>query len=276
MKLYQPLPLNPAVMFRSLWQHRQLVWQMGKRDVLGRYRGSLMGLGWSLFNPLLLLMVYTFVFSVVFPNRWGGAGEVDRGDFAIILFAGMIVHGLLAECLNRAPTLLLNHQNYVKKVVFPLEILPWVTLLSALFHTAISVGVLLLVQALLSQQLPWTIVLLPLIWLPFIAAIMGVSWVLASLGVYLRDVAQVTTLLTTVLLFMSPVFYSLSALPERFQFVLLLNPLTFIIEQTRAVLVFGVLPNWGGLLWYSLVAGLVMWLGFAWFQKTRGGFADVL
>jgi lipopolysaccharide transport system permease protein len=276
MKLYQPLPLSPLAILRSLWQHRQLVWQMSKREVLGRYRGSMMGLAWSLFNPIFMLLVYTFVFSVVFETRWGVSTDEGRGAFAVILFAGMVVHGLFAECINRAPSLILNNTNYVKKVVFPLEILPWATLVSALFHTAISVLVLLLAEWVLMGGIPWTVVLLPLVWLPFIASIMGVSWLLASLGVYLRDVAQITGLVTTVLLFMSPVFYPLSRLPEKFQAWLLLNPLTFIIEQTRQVVVFGNLPDWGGLLVYGLFAGLLLWLGFVWFQKTRGGFADVL
>lgn len=276
MKLYQPLPLSPLAILRSLWQHRQLVWQMSKREVLGRYRGSMMGLAWSLFNPIFMLLVYTFVFSVVFETRWGVSTDEGRGAFAVILFAGMVVHGLFAECVNRAPSLILNNTNYVKKVVFPLEILPWATLVSALFHTAISVLVLLLAEWVLMGGIPWTVVLLPLVWLPFIGSIMGVSWLLASLGVYLRDVAQITGLVTTVLLFMSPVFYPLSRLPEKFQTWLLLNPLTFIIEQTRQVVVFGNLPDWGGLLVYGLFAGLLLWLGFVWFQKTRGGFADVL
>ncbi|MBO0613237.1 MAG: hypothetical protein RL122_1270 [Pseudomonadota bacterium] len=276
MKLYQPLPISPLALFDSLWRNRQLIWQMSKREVLGRYRGSMMGVAWSFFNPIFMLAVYTFVFSFVFKSRWDVDVSVDQGGFAVILFAGMIVHGLFAECVNRAPGLLLNNVNYVKKVVFPLEILPWTILVSALFHTAISVLVLLVAELLLMHHVPWTILLLPLVWLPFVVAIMGVSWFLASLGVYLRDVAQITGLVTTVLLFMSPVFYPLSKLPEKFQALLLLNPLTFMIEQTREVLVWGNLPNWGGLLIYSVCAGLVAWLGFVWFQKTRGGFADVL
>lgn len=276
MKLYQPPPTSPLALFDSLWRNRQLIWQMSKREVLGRYRGSMMGVAWSFFNPIFMLAVYTFVFSFVFKSRWDVDVSVDQGGFAVILFAGMIVHGLFAECVNRAPSLLLNNINYVKKVVFPLEILPWTILVSALFHTAISVLVLLIAELLLMHSLPWTVIFLPLVWLPFVVAIMGVSWFLASLGVYLRDVAQITGLVTTVLLFMSPVFYPLSKLPEKFQALLLLNPLTFMIEQTREVLVWGNLPNWGGLLIYSICAGLVAWLGFLWFQKTRGGFADVL
>lgn len=277
MKLYQPLPLSPVTILRSLWQHRQLVWQMSKREVLGRYRGSMVGLAWSFFNPIFMLLVYTFVFSVVFETRWGVSTETEgRGSFAVILFAGMVVHGLFAECVNRAPSLILNNANYVKKVVFPIEILPWTTLVSALFHAAISLLVLLVAEWVLMGRIPWTALLLPVVWLPFVVSIMGVSWLLASLGVYLRDVAQITGLITTVLLFMSPVFYPLSKLPPQLQGWLLLNPLTFIIEQTREVLVFGHLPDWGGLFIYSVLACLLAWFGFAWFQKTRGGFADVL
>ncbi|MDQ5768378.1 ABC transporter permease [Thiothrix subterranea] len=276
MQLYQPLPLSPLAMLGSVWRNRQLIWQMSKRDVLGRYRGSMIGMAWSFFNPLFMLAVYTFVFSVVFESRWGVDTGESRGSFAVILFAGLVVHGLLAECVNRAPGLILSNANYVKKVVFPLEILPWVTLVSALFHTGISLLVLLIAELLLMQHVPWTVLLLPLVWLPFVMGIMGISWFLAALGVYVRDVAQITGLLTTVLLFMSPVFYPLSRLPEHFQTVLLLNPLTFMIEQTRQLVIWGNAPDWGGLLLYSAVACLVAWLGFVWFQKTRGGFADVL
>ncbi|WP_308874173.1 ABC transporter permease [Thiothrix subterranea] len=207
MQLYQPLPLSPLAMLGSVWRNRQLIWQMSKRDVLGRYRGSMIGMAWSFFNPLFMLAVYTFVFSVVFESRWGVDTGESRGSFAVILFAGLVVHGLLAECVNRAPGLILSNANYVKKVVFPLEILPWVTLVSALFHTGISLLVLLIAELLLMQHVPWTVLLLPLVWLPFVMGIMGISWFLAALGVYVRDVAQITGLLTTVLLFMSPVFY---------------------------------------------------------------------
>ena len=276
MQLYQPLPLSPLAMLDSAWRNRQLIWQMSKRDVLGRYRGSMIGMAWSFFNPLFMLAVYTFVFSVVFESRWGVDTSESRGSFAVILFAGLVVHGLLAECVNRAPSLILSNANYVKKVVFPLEILPWVTLVAALFHTGISLLVLLIAEFMLMPYVPWTVLLLPLVWLPFVIGIMGISWFLASLGVYVRDVAQITGLVTTVLLFMSPVFYPLSKLPENFQTLLLLNPLTFIIEQTREVVIWGNAPDWGGLLLYSVVACLIAWLGFVWFQKTRGGFADVL
>lgn len=261
---------------RSLWRNRYLTYQLARRDVIGRYRGSVMGLTWSFFHPLLMLTIYTFVFSVVFETKWGVATEGGQAAFAVILFAGMVVHGLFAEVLNRAPTLILQNTNYVKRVIFPLEILPLTSLISALFHTLISLAVLLLAIVVLHGQLHWTALLLPLVLLPLIVLALGVAWFLAAVGVYVRDVGQVMGVVATVLLFGSPVFFPLSAIPPAFQKFIMLNPLTFIIEQLRAVLLFGQLPNIGGLAIYFMISVLVMWLGYASFQKMRKGFADVL
>jgi lipopolysaccharide transport system permease protein len=265
-----------AEMFRSLWRNRGLIWQMTKREVIGRYRGSLMGLAWSFFNPIVMLTVYTFVFSVVFNARWGAGGEERKIDFAIILFVGMIVHGLFAECVNRAPGLILSNVNYVKKVVFPLEVLPWIAMGSALFHTLVSLVVLLGACLILNLHIPWTVILFPLVAVPLLLVTMGLAWFLAATGVFVRDIGQTTGIITTILLFLSPVFYPVSALPEKYQALLLINPLTFIIEESRQVLIWGKPPNWIGWAGYSMASGVVAWLGFWWFQKTRSGFADVL
>lgn len=273
----QNFPIVPREMAVSLWRNRGLILALVKREVVGRYRGSVMGVAWSFFNPLLMLVIYTFVFSVVFKARWGvGGGEESKTGFAIMLFVGMIVHGLFAECVNRAPGLILSNVNYVKKVIFPLEILPWVSFGAALFHSTISLGVLLLAQLILFQQMPWTVIFFPFVLLPLVFATMGFSWFLAALGVYLRDIGQVTSLFTTVLLFVSPVFYPISVLPKKYQGFLQLNPLTFIIEEGRRTLIFGQPPDMSR--WVvMLAAGMVIaWAGFAWFQKMRRGFADVL
>ncbi len=267
---------SPAELFASLWRNRRLIRTLVKREVVGRYRGSVMGIAWSFFNPLLMLIIYTFVFSVVFKARWGTSVSESKTDFAIVLFVGMIVHGLFAECVNRAPGLILSNVNYVKKVVFPLEILPWVAFGSALFHTTVSIVVLLVAQLTLSHQIPWTVILFPFILIPLIFATMGFAWFLAALGVYVRDIGQITGMFTTVLLFISPVFYSISALPIQYQGWLQLNPLTFIIEEGRNTLIFDKAPDigqWTIILFASL---LIAWVGFAWFQKSRKGFADVL
>lgn len=269
-------PTSPASLLSSLYNHRQLISQMTRREVVGRYKGSVMGLLWSFLNPLFMLAVYTFVFSVVFKARWGNGGDESRGEFAVILFAGMIVHGLFAEVLNRAPTLILGNVNYVKKVVFPLEILPVVSLFAALFHCLVSITVLLGAKLLITGTLHATSLLLPLVLLPLMVFTLGMAWFLASLGVFLRDVGQTIGILTTIMLFLSPVFFPISSLPHELQPLMMANPLTFIIEQARDVLIWGRLPNWGGLGIYMAGASLMAWIGYLWFQKTRRGFADVL
>ncbi|CAG4885533.1 ABC transporter permease [Paraburkholderia gardini] len=269
-------PISLASLVRSLWSNRQLILQMTKRDVVGRYKGSVMGVMWSFFNPLFLLAIYTFVFSVVFKARWGGTLPESKTQFAILLFVGMIVHTLFAETLNRAPGLILNNVSYVKKIVFPLEILPVTAIGAALFHAVVSLLVLLIFFVVLNGYLHWTVVFLPIVMLPLVILTLGAAWGLASLGVFLRDVAQPIGLVMTVLLFASPVFYPITALPAVVRPWLMLNPLTLIIEQTRAVLVFGTTPDWDALAAYTIVAALVAWIGYAWFQKTRKGFANVL
>lgn len=274
--MYRETRTSLLAMAASFWRNRQLIWQMTKRDVVGRYRGSILGLAWSFFNPILMLTVYTFVFSVVFKARWNMGGGESKAQFAVILFAGMIVHGLFAECINRAPTLILSNVNYVKKVVFPLEILPWVALGSGLFHTVANITVLIIFFVALNGYMNWTVIFLPMVLLPLILFSIGASWFLAATGVYLRDVAQAIGMISTILLFLSPVFYPVSALPEQYQFALQLNPLTFVIEQTRNTLIFGVLPEFEWFGAYLAASILTAWLGFMWFQKTRKGFADVL
>lgn len=272
----QTHPVIPIEIFKSFWRNRQLVLQMTKREIASRYRGSLIGLAWTFINPLLMLVVYTFVFSVVFKARWNLNIEETKTDFAIILFAGMIVFGIFSEIVNRAPWLIISNVNFVKKVVFPLEILPWVSLSSVLFHASLSLCVLLLVQLIINQYLPWTVFLFPLILLPLAFASLGVSWFLAALGVYVRDIGQLTGVFTTMLMFLSAVFFPASALPQAYQVWLWLNPLALIITESRKVLIFGILPDWASL-GIALVVGFsISIIGFWWFQKTRKGFADVL
>jgi len=249
---------------------------MTEHEIVGRYQGSVIGLSWSFFSPVLMLVIYTFVFSVVFKSRWGISGSDSKTEFATILFVGMIIFNLFAETINRSPVLILGNVNYVKKVVFPLEILPVINFGAALFHAVVSFGVLICALFLFNGYLHWTVVFLPIVLLPFCFLIMGLSWFLTSLGVYLRDVGQAIGICTTLIMFLSPVFYPISAVPEKLQKWILVNPLSFIIEQARNILVFGDMPNWSRLGIYYLVSAFIMYLGFVWFQKTRKGFADVL
>lgn len=249
---------------------------MTRREVVGRYRGSVFGLAWSFFYPLLMLAVFTFVFGVVFKARWGVGIEQTNLEFALILFVGMTMFNLFSECAARAPTLITGNVSYVKKVVFPLEILPAVTLGSALFHWLVSFFVLTLAMLLIKGSIPLTAFFMPLIVLPLAVASMAMVWLLSSLGVFLRDVGQTIGIVLTVLQFLSPVFYPISALPPEYQAWLLFNPLTFVIEQSRAVFIWGQYPDWGGLLVYWVACCMLALFGYWWFQKTRKGFADVL
>ena len=267
-------PTSLVALAKSLWRNRQLIVQMTKREVVGRYKGSVMGLAWSFFNPVFMLVVYTFVFSMIFKSRWGG--DDSKTLFAVVLFVGMIVLGLFSEVLNRAPSLILSNVNYVKKVVFPIEILPVIAMGAALFHSIISLGVLLVAFILFNGYLHWTVIFTPLVLLPLVIVTLGISWMLAALGVFLRDVGQTIGIITTVLMFLSPVFYPVTAVPEKFRPFIMANPLTFIIEQAREVLIWGHTPNWIGLGVYTMAATVVAWAGYALFQKTRKGFADVL
>ena len=271
----QNFSTSPVEMFASLWRHRSLIHASAKREILGRYRGSVLGLLWSFFNPLFMLAVFTFVFSVIFQARWGSGSE-SKTEFALLLFAGLVAFNLFTESFARAPTLILSNVNYVKKVIFPLEILPVVSLLTALFHAFIGVAVWLIAYMIFFGVPHLTVFLFPLVLLPFCFFLMGLSWALASLGVFLRDVSQIIGVLTSALMFLSPIFYPATAFPEDYRFILYLNPLTTVVEQAREVLFWGNTPDLFMLIVYWAVTLGIAWLGFAWFQKTRKGFADVL
>lgn len=260
---------------RSLWLHRALIQSLAWRDILIRYKGSAAGLLWAILTPILLLAVYTAVFSGIFQARWGQTG--GPVEYALQLFVGLTIHGIAAECLNRAPVLMANNASYVKRVVFPLDILPLVNLSAALFHFLISLAVLVVFYIVVNQRVPFVgLFYLPFIVAPYVVLLAGISYFLAGLGVYLRDIGQVMGLVTTILLFLSPVFYPASMLPDRLQTLFMLNPLTLIIEQSRAVLLDGLAPRWDLLFLYTAGAVAVFLAGCWAFQKMRKGFADVL
>lgn len=276
MNPHAALPVSLYSLVQGLWHNRKLILQMSRREVIGRYKGSVLGFLWSFLNPVFMLTVYTFVFSVVFKARWGVDGNDSKTQFAVVLFVGMIVHGLFAEVVNRAPSLILANVNYVKKVIFPLEILPVIMMCAALFHGLVSLAVLLIAFFIFNHSLQWTVIFIPLVLLPLVILTLGCAWMLASLGVFIRDVGQTIGIVTTVMMFLSPVFFPVTSLPEVYRPLIMANPLTFIIEQAREVLIWGHLPDWIGLGIYAVVATVVAWVGYVWFQKTRKGFADVL
>lgn len=266
---------TPNSMVSNIWRNRSLTIALAKREVIGRYKGSFLGILWSFFNPIFMLLVYTFVFGSVFKSRWGG-GAGSTSEFALILFAGMNVFSVFSECISRAPGLITGNANYVKKVVFPLEIIPVVTLVSALFHMVVSTAVWIIFYALIIGIPHVSVLLLPLVIAPLALFCLGVSWMLASLGVYLRDISQIVGVAITALMFMSPIFYPVTSFPETYRWILYLNPLTIVIEQARQVMMWGEFPELMTWLVCVLISAIIACLGFAWFQKTRKGFADVI
>lgn len=255
--------------------HRSLTLEMTKRDVLGRYRGASFGLLWSLISPFLMVAVYTLAFGYILKSRWPGTTG-NMADFSMLLFMGLIVHGFFAEVLNRSPGLIVSNANLVKRIVFPLHVLPWVTVLSALFHALTSVLAFMVVNLLLRGEIMPTLPLLPLVLAPLALAALGVGWLLSSLSVFLRDIGQVTSVLSMALLFLSSAIVPVETLPPEYRLVFELNPLTFIIDQAREVAFWGRMPDWAGLGTYAAGALVFAWLGYAVFEKTRRGFADVL
>jgi lipopolysaccharide transport system permease protein len=260
----------------SPWRHRQIVSAFTIREIIGRYRGSIGGLLWTIVHPLLMLGVYTFVFAVVFKARWPSQAADGAGSFAVVLFAGLIVHGFFSECLQRSPRLVVEHANLVKKLVFPVEILPVVVIGVALFHAAIGALVLLAAMVVSGTALPLTALLTPVVLAPLMLLTFGVSLAAAAVGVYIRDLAQITGLVSTAMLFLSPVFYPVIALPEALRPVVMLNPLSLPIEQFRDVAIWGRMPDWGAFTVYTAVAICVLVMGHRLFLKCRRGFADVL
>ncbi|QTA80408.1 Putative ABC-type transport system, ATP-binding protein [Desulfonema limicola] len=267
---------NPVHIFIHLWQYRELIKQLALREITARYRGSFIGLGWSFIQPLMMLCVYTFVFSVIFKSKWGVSPDESRAAFALALFMGLITFGLFSEVLNGSPSLVISNQNYVKKVVFPLEILPFVRLLSTFVNSLISLSVLIIGILIIKHFLHWTILLLPFVWFSMMLFTLGCGYFLASIGVFIRDVEVTTGILTTILFFLTPIFYPISAVPERFRFISHMNPVAIFVEDSRRVVLWGLSPDWP-LFFIGLgVSTLTFILGFIWFIKTKKAFADVI
>lgn len=264
--------LKPFLLFI---EHKGLIYSMSKKDVIGRYRGSVLGVFWSFFTPLLMLGLYTFFFRFVFRAKWPDVGDTTA-DYAVMLFAGLVVHAMAADMIGRSSGVIIGNANLVKKVVFPITVLPWVVLLSSMFHMFISLIVLILFFLFSGGTLQWTLLLLPVVLIPLMVFFMGVSWFFAALGVYLRDIEQVMGTLITFLLFTSTVFFSIEHAPQAIKPILLLNPITQIINDLRNILVYGFFPDFKSLGIYSVVATCVFYLGFSFFNKVKKGFSDVL
>lgn len=267
---------NPVRIVADLWKYRDLIRQLTWREIVGRYKGSYIGLGWSFIQPLIMLGVYTFVFSVIFKARWGVESNEGKAAFALALFIGLITFSIFSEVANSAPSLVLGNANYVKKVVFPLEILPLVKLFSALINAAFSLGVLLVGILIFNHFIHWTALLLPLIWLPMMMFTLGCGYFLASLGVFVRDMGTVIGVVTTILFFLTPIFYPISAIPEQFRIFCRINPIAIFVEDARRVVLWGLFPDWPWFFFGLASSAAVLIFGFVWFMKSKKAFADVL
>ncbi len=279
------LPSQPSTAALGLaqslwpWAQRGLIGQMAARDLSARYRQSWLGTAWLVLTPLLMLTVYTLVFQHVMQVRWPGAASSAAPTglaFALQVYAGLAAYNLLAECVSRAPTVVVEQPHLVKKVVFPLPVLAWVQALTAGVGLAVSALLLLAMAAWVRGGLPPSALALPLVWLPLWVLCLGLVWWISAVGTYVRDVAQVLGPALGALMFLSPIFYPLQALPPAMQSVLALNPLATVIEQTRVVLIVGQWPDWGALAWVGLAALAVAATGAAFFRVAQQGFADVL
>jgi len=276
------LPINahpalintPYSLFMTIRRNRVLITRLAMRELNAKWRGSMLGMTWSFVTPLLNLTVYGFVFSTIFHSRWTGA--LSTTSFALILFTGLIGFSIFAECVNRSPSLVLENVSYVKKVIFPLEILPVVSLLAALVNAAFGFSILFVGSLLILGGLPWTVVMVPVVLAPYCLLILGITWVLSSMGVFLRDLRQLVSVLTSLLMFLTPVFYPLSSIPEKYRWVIMLNPLTLTLEQLRNVIFAGELPEPGQFAISSATGLIAALVGYYLFMRTRKGFADVL
>ncbi len=269
---------EPLAAIRKWLKYQELIFQLTSREISHRYQGTYLGVIWSFITPLLMLLIYTFVFSIIFQARWGDHIHAAQSmpQFALTLYAGLIPFVVFSESVNRASTVILGVPNYVKKIVFPLEILPMVVVGGILVHSLISIGILIVLAYVFTGTCSYTLFLLPLVYIPLVFLCLGLSWFLASLGVYSRDIRNGVEIIVQMLMFLSPVFYPANMVPEKLRAVLGINPLTSILDNFRRVLLWNEYPNWT--LWgiWTVVTLLLALLGYLWFMKTKDGFTDIM
>ena len=267
---------NPLLSINVLIQNWDLLVQLTKRNIAMRYRGSALGLFWSFAQPLMMLGVYSFVFGIVFKARWGEGIETGGAAFPVIMFCGMAVFNIFSESVNNCTSVIVGNPSYVKKVIFPLEILPLTVVAASFIFGLAWFFMLLLGVAFFMGHISWTMILFPITFIPLLLLTAGVSYFVASLGVYLRDIQQVVAIITQILFFMTPIFYPISIVPEKIRWVLEYNPLSSLVEQTRIIFLYGRQPDWLICSIIFLASYLVFLIGFAWFSKKKKGFADVI
>lgn len=258
----------------SIWQNRRLIQSMVRRDILARYRGSFGDVLWTVLNPLLLMATYSFVFGVVLQSRFGA--DNSRSGFVLNFFAGMLPWLAFSEAVGRAPHVMLEHRNFIRKLLFPVEILPVTQTLAALVTQAFATGVFLLILLLVRGGLPASALWLPVLLIPQVFFTLGTAWLLSALGVFMRDLGQIIGFLLTLWFFLTPICYPETSLPKEAAFVLTKNPIYVLVRGYRAVFLENSAPAFSSLWKLWLVAGVMFVLGYACFHKLRKSFADVI
>lgn len=253
-----------------------LLKELTKRDIYSRYKGSIFGVLWALLTPLAMLVVFSFVFGGILQAKWGTGTSGGMAEFSLNLFIGLSIFWYFGDILSRAPSLIVSNPNYVKKVIFPLEILPIVSLLSGLFHLGIHLIIILFAIVFIYGKIPLSIFSLPIVIGVTFPMVVGFGLILSSIGVYIRDVGSVISVVVNMLMFLSPVFYPLSSIPLNLHWLFQINPLTLIIEQCRVVFIDGMMPDWFALGIYFGISLIIYFIGYKIFILTKKGFADVI
>lgn len=271
----KPSWLSPLRPFTSLAARWQLFRRVLFRDLESSFRGSALGLVWIVLIPLVMVALYTFVFGVVMQSAWA-TPTASPLEVPLIYFCGLTVSGFLLEVINRSPNYIRGHASYVKKVIFPLDLLVWVLVGTATVKLLIGLALLAVALSWLGGGPAWSILVLPIVLAPFGLLMMGVAWILSAVGTYVRDLGHFLQVVSPIVMFVSPVFYGLDQVPEAARPFYLLNPLTFVLENARRVLFLDGGVDWAGYGLYWAVAIVVFTLGHAFFERARPGFADVV
>lgn len=271
---------NPWEIVRALWTHRALIRSFAGRELLERHRGALLGVAWNILNPLLQLGIYTLVFGYLFGTRWERGNLPEHLDFPLVFFVGHTFFHVFAESMNRAPMLVAGRPNLVRKVVFPLEILPATVVTSSLVYAAIALAIVLSVLAISGGGVPLTALLAPIVVIPLIMLALGAGWLLAAVGVFVRDMRHIVQVLSQLLMFATPIFYKLdrfegSQTRQTIAAIIRANPLSVIVENARRALLWGEPLQWGKLGVATLIGLAAMQLGYAVFMRLRPQMADV-
>ena len=252
----------------------ELILSFARRELLARYKGSVLGVVWALLTPAVMIAIFTFIFAVIFGARFGGS--VSHWDYALYLFCGLLPWTMFQETAQQSASAIVTRANLVKRVVFPLETLPVAQALAALGHQLFGTVALLIFIVVIRQELHITLLWLPVLIIPQLLLTVGAAWLIASLGVFVRDITQGISLLMTAWMFLTPIVYPESMVPSRFRTLIEINPFTSLVRSYRLVMLEGAAPDWSGLAYFIVWAIVIFFFGYWWFARTRKNFADVI